>query len=162
MRPVAGLIIVLSTQLACVTFRTDASMQVAEYESVEDMNKFADCESLGVVTAEYEVFLHSPAGRKRAGRTRLRDAAYAKGANAVIMTVNDWGVIVDQVTGVAYRCKPLDQPAAAPQSSAAPTAERERDRSPEERLRVLDRLRSEGLISPAEYQSKRGEILEGL
>ena len=88
----------------CVTFATKTSMTVIEYENTNEMALLAKCESLGAVYASYSVFMHSPWGRQRAAHIHLKDAAYEKEANAVIMTSNNWGVITDQVQGVAYKC----------------------------------------------------------
>ena len=88
----------------CATTPTETSAQVVEYKSIEEMNSFAKCNALDSVGATYDVTLHSPWGRKRAAHIRLKDAAYAKGANAVIMTSNNYGVVTDQVQGVAYKC----------------------------------------------------------
>jgi hypothetical protein len=149
-------ILVLTSAVAlvssCATSRTDTSMKVAEYASVEEMSQFSACESLGVVTTEYSVLMHSPPGRKRAASVRLRDAAHAKGANAVIMTVNDWGVTTDQVTGMAYLCAAIDTG-----DAAMPT---EQENTVETRLQTLKKLHRDGLISAKEYEVKRAEILE--
>ena len=75
-----------------------------EYKSVDEMNSFAKCDALGSVNATFDVTFHSPAGRKRAAHIHLKDAAYAKGADAVIMISNNWGVVTDQVQGIAYKC----------------------------------------------------------
>ncbi len=88
----------------CTTFATKTSMTVIEYKDTNEMASFAECESLGAVYASYGVFLHFTWSRKRAAHIHLKDAAYEKGANAVIMTSNNWGVITDQVQGVAYKC----------------------------------------------------------
>lgn len=88
----------------CVTFATKTSMTVMEYENTNEMASLAECESLGAVYASYSVFFHLPFSRTRAAHIHLKDTAYEKGANAVIMTSNDWGVITDQVQGVAYKC----------------------------------------------------------
>ncbi|NOH99352.1 hypothetical protein [Vibrio sp. 99-70-13A1] len=90
--------------IGCSTTPTETSAQVTEYESIEQMNKFANCTAIDAVNDTYDVTLHSPWGRKRAAHIRLKEAAYLKGANAVIMTSNNYGVVTDQVQGVAYKC----------------------------------------------------------
>lgn len=90
--------------LGCSTSPTETSAQVTEYKSIDEMKQFANCEAIDAVNDTYDVTLHSPWGRKRAAHIRLKDAAYAKGANAVIMTSNNYGVVTDQVQGVAYKC----------------------------------------------------------
>ncbi|KZK65507.1 hypothetical protein A1L58_22130 [Shewanella baltica] len=90
--------------LGCSTSPTETSAQVTEYQSIDEMKQFANCEAIDAVNDTYDVTLHSPWGRKRAAHIRLKDAAYAKGANAVIMTSNNYGVVTDQVQGVAYKC----------------------------------------------------------
>jgi len=129
-------------------------MSVTEYSSVEGMTQFASCNALGVVTAEYGVFMHSPPGRKRAASIKLREAALSKGGNTVVMTVNDWGLTTDQVTGMAYHCTPKDSKAVSRVTSD--------DDSTALRLRELDVLRDEELISDDEYNQKRAKILDGL
>jgi hypothetical protein len=62
-------------------------------------------------------------------------------------------------TGNYQRNAPKDRPAgmvatAAPQAPAQPSVE--------ERLRMLDRLRDDGLVTPEEYATKRSAILEDL
>ena len=88
----------------CSTSPTETSAQVTEYKSIDEMKKFANCESIDAVNDTYDVTLHSPWGIKRAAHIRLKDAAYIKGANAVIMTSNNYGVVTDQVQGIAYKC----------------------------------------------------------
>lgn len=88
----------------CSTSPTETSAQVIEYKNVDEMNKFANCDAIDAVNDTYDVTMHSPWGRKRAAHIRLKDAAYVKGANAVIMTSNNYGVVTDQVQGVAYKC----------------------------------------------------------
>jgi uncharacterized protein YbjQ (UPF0145 family) len=90
-----------------MTFATAGSEQVLLYGSIEEMKTYHEqCVSLGGVGTSFGVFMNSPWGRKRAARTRLKNVAHEKGANAVIMTSNDWGLVTDQVQGVAYRCGP--------------------------------------------------------
>lgn len=90
--------------MGCSTSPTETSAQVTEIKNIEEMKQFANCEAIDVVNDTYDVTMHSPWGRKRAAHIRLKDAAYAKGANAVIMTSNNYGVITDQVQGIAYNC----------------------------------------------------------
>ena len=90
--------------LGCSTSPTETSAQVTEYKSMDEMNQFSNCQAIDAVNDTYDVTMHSPWGRKRAAHIRLKDAAYAKGANAVIMTSNNYGVVTDQVQGVAYKC----------------------------------------------------------
>lgn len=90
--------------VGCTTLATENSMKVIEYESTNEMNAHASCESLDAVYESYDVFMHFPWSRKRAAHIHLKDAAFKKGANAVIMTSNNWGIITDQVQGVAYEC----------------------------------------------------------
>lgn len=100
-------IIVMLTILlisGCVTFTTETSLKVIEYKNKAEMDANASCEAVEAVYASYDVFLHFPWERKRAAHIRIKDAAYAKGANAVVMTSNNYGVITDQVQGVAYNC----------------------------------------------------------
>ncbi|MCB2380962.1 Uncharacterised protein [Shewanella baltica] len=92
------------TLAGCSTTPTETSAQVTEYKSIDEMKKYATCEAIDAVNDTYDVTLHSPWGRKRAAHIRLKDAAYSRGANAVIMTSNNYGVITDQVQGVAYKC----------------------------------------------------------
>lgn len=94
----------VATLYGCSTTPTVTAAQVTEYKSIEEMNKFATCKAIDAVNDTYDVTLHSPWGRKRAAHIRLKDAAYIKGANAVIMTSNNYGVVTDQVQGVAYKC----------------------------------------------------------
>jgi uncharacterized protein YbjQ (UPF0145 family) len=88
----------------CSTSPTRTSVQVIEYKTIENMNGHAECTAIDSAHDQYSVFMHSPWGRKRAAHIRLKDAAFAKGANAVIMISNNYGVITDQVQGVAYKC----------------------------------------------------------
>ncbi|WP_166421939.1 hypothetical protein [Pseudoalteromonas sp. Z1A8] len=90
--------------MGCSTSPTETSAQVTEYKNLDEMKQFANCKAIDAVNATYDVTMHSPWGRKRAAHIRLKDAAYVKGANAVIMTSNNYGVITDQVQGVAYKC----------------------------------------------------------
>jgi len=98
------LCVVISSFLAGCTFATKTSMQVIEYKNKNEMAEYANCEVVDSAYASYNVFMHSPWGRKRAAHIRLKDVAYSKGANAVIMTSNNFGIITDQVQGVAYKC----------------------------------------------------------
>ena len=92
------------TLVGCSTSPTETSARVTEFKTIEEMKKFANCTSVDAVNSTYDVTLHSPWGRKRAAHIRLKDAAYKVGANAVIMTSNNYGVVTDQVQGIAYRC----------------------------------------------------------
>ena len=104
MKHTAPLLFILFLSYGCATAPTATSTQVMEYKSVEEMNSFTKCNALGPVNATYDVTMHSPAGRKRAAHIQLKDAAYAKDGNAVIMVSNNWGVVTDQVQGIAYKC----------------------------------------------------------
>lgn len=99
-------IVLIGTSLlfGCSTAPTEMSAKVTEYESIEQMGNFADCVTLNTVENTYDVTLHSSLGRKRASHIYLKEAAFAQGANAVIMTSNNYGVAIDQVQGVAYAC----------------------------------------------------------
>ncbi len=99
-------IIFIGTSLlfGCSTAPTETSAKVTEYESVEQMGNFADCIIINTVEETYDVTLHSSLGIKRASHIYLKEAAFAQGANAVIMTSNNYGVATDQVQGIAYAC----------------------------------------------------------
>jgi hypothetical protein len=82
--------------------------------------------------------------------------------NAMERTINLIGRMV--YTGNYQRNAPANRPAAvayrdgvAPAPNAVPAQP-----TAEERLRALDRLRADGMVSPEEYDSKRAEILEAL
>jgi hypothetical protein len=119
-----GTALILLSVSGCVTFATDTSRTVTEYESVDLMAAVATCTSVGPVSASYDVFMHSPWGRKRAAHIHLKDAAHDRHADAVIMTSNSWGVVTDEVQGVAYHCtygKPAEASAPrAPQRADPP------------------------------------------
>jgi hypothetical protein len=82
--------------------------------------------------------------------------------NAMERTINVIGRMV--YTGNYQRNAPANRPAAvayrdgvSPQTSNAPAQP-----TAEERLRALDRLRADGMVTPEEYDAKRTQILEAL
>jgi|GEM_PF-2573802 len=91
--------------IGCATSPSASSNSVIQYESVDEMRKHcSSSRSLGGISVSYNVTMHSPWGRNRAARIRLREAAANAGANAVVMTSNDWGVVTDTVQGIAFWC----------------------------------------------------------
>ncbi len=93
---------------ACVTSENATSTQVQEFNTQDEMLERHTCERVGDVFVDYNVFFHTPSGRRNAGHVRLKEAAHAKGGNAVILTaqVAVFGQVNDQVKGVAYKCQP--------------------------------------------------------
>jgi cytochrome c-type biogenesis protein CcmH/NrfG len=65
-------------------------------------------------------------------------------------------------TGQYRRNAPAGRPAARAFQSATPVNERAETPTAMERLRTLDRLRAEGMVTPQEYESKRREIVGGI
>ena len=92
--------------VGCATGVSPTSLKVIEYDNLEELSRMCKSyTSLGGVATSYNVFMHTPVGRNRAAKVRLREAAQAKGANAIIMTSNGWGVVTDYVQGIAYKCE---------------------------------------------------------
>ena len=143
--------------LGCATKATETSLQVNEFETIDEMNRLADCQPVESVYASFDVTMHSPAGRKRAAHVHLKDAAYALGANAVIMTSNNWGVVTDQVNGVAYKCD-FGKPGSLASGTNAVTDDTLTDRY--DRVREAKQLFDEGVLTKEEYEAEKRRILE--
>lgn len=135
----------------CATISNKTSIEVIEYKSTEEMNLNSNCESLGGVAASYNVFMTSPWGRKRTAHAHLKNAASEKGANAVIMTSNNWGTITDQVQGVAYKC-----------TYGRALTSKKSDNSPDlyEELTKLEDLRKKGILTNEEFQTQKKKLLD--
>ena len=141
------ILIMLCLGLCGCATATKTSMDVIEYQSVEEMNSHANCEAITNVSDSYSVFFHPPWERKRKAHIRLKDSAYAKGANAVIMGSNNWGVITDQVQGVAYKC------------TYGEKITRDDNSNVEVKLKTLNRLVSDGLITQKEFEEQKMKLL---
>ena len=79
----------------------------------------------------------------------------ADGIHSIESSANGSGDIVTLRASVFVRLPPLAQSPAT-----APPQEPQQRRSVEERLRELDKLKAEQLISPEEYEKKRTQILD--
>lgn len=102
------LVLPLLLSACATTSETSTSKLVDEYITESEMLDRNTCAKIGDVYANYSILLHMPSARRNAGHVALKEAAYAKGANAVILTtqVAVYGQIEDQVKGIAYNCKP--------------------------------------------------------
>ena len=120
------------------------------------MNRLADCQPLDSVYASFNVTMHSPAGRKRAAHVHLKDAAHALGANAVILTSNNWGVVTDQVNGVAYKCG-FGKPGSLASGTDTVADDPMTDRY--DRVREAKQLYDDGVLTKKEYEAEKRRIL---
>jgi hypothetical protein len=106
---------------------------------------------------------HRAVGGSRFGRFRGACDVFARVATTLGRDIGAW-----LVAAVVLPTPPDAQPLAPVRQPAAPTpSSTANDRSAAEaravdRLQALDKLRIEGLITPAEYEEKRVEILNGL
>ena len=144
--------------MGCAT-ATKTSMEVIEYQSVDEMNKQANCEAITNVYDSYGVFFHPPWERKRKAHIRLKDAAYVKGANAVVMGSNNWGVITDQVQGVAYKCAYGDL-LNSQQLIKDKKIDGNDNNSVEVKLKTLNKLLSDGLVTQKEFDERKQKLLD--
>ena len=64
------------------------------------------CERISEVYTSYDVLMHWPEARRKAGHVALKEAAYSKGGNAVVLTsqIAVFGKIEDEVKGIAFKC----------------------------------------------------------
>ena len=75
------------------------------------------------------------------------------------MESNNWGVITDQVQGVAYKCAygELLNPRQLPKGKKIAGD----DNSPVEvKLKTLNKLMSDGLITQKEFEERKQELLD--
>ncbi len=135
----------------CATISNKTSIDVIEYKSIEEMNLNASCESLGGIASAYNVFMTSPWGRHRTAHSHLKAAAAEKGANAAIMTSNNWGTITDQVQGVAYKCT-------YGRASSSAITDKKADLYVE--LTKLEELRKKGILTDEEFQVQKRKLLD--
>jgi hypothetical protein len=84
-------------------------------------------------------------------------AAGADGIHSIESSTNASGAVVSLRASVFVRLPPLVAPDAP--AAAAPADARAERPSIEDRLKRLDKLKSEQLITPEEYEKKRAEIL---
>ena len=84
---------------------------------------------------------------------QLRTAAQAAGGDYVLIDVVASDSRGMTISAHAYDCSRAPAAAAAPSQPPA---------SAEERLRRLDKLKQDGLITPEEHAAKRRAILDGL
>lgn len=86
--------------------------------------------------------------------------AGADGIHSVETSVNSAGAVVSLRASVFYYLPRPRQPKAA--APVPPEADEEEDVSADERLRRLEKLKTDQLITPEEYAAKRAEILKDL
>jgi multidrug resistance efflux pump len=103
-------------------------------------------------------------GKLQGAQNRLREAAAEKGANYVAMNLANSDLNSTSISGTALLCEdPSNE--AAPAQPAAPAANSsggDEATNVEQRLTRLESLRKKGLISKAEYDQRRKEILQSL
>ncbi|HEX5661633.1 MAG TPA: DUF4156 domain-containing protein [Polyangiales bacterium] len=125
----------------------------------------ANCRDLGPVYGSGGGGMWTGSESKLQGaQNRLREAAAEKGANYVALNVANSDLNSTSISGTALLCaEPSSE--ARPARRAAPAASSGGDdetASVEQRLTRLESLRKKGLISKAEYDQRRKEILQSL
>jgi hypothetical protein len=85
---------------------------------------------------------------------QLRSAAQAVGGNYALIDVVAGDSRGITISAHAYDCAQTAPATSTPPAGTGPSAE--------ERLRRLDKLKQDGLITPDEYAAKRRAILDGL
>jgi hypothetical protein len=144
------------------------------------------CKNLGVVTVtcpdetETALFDENPSATPGCSYERAEWLAAAKaagigasGIHSIVTGTNSTGT-VETLRATAFYYVPANgspkhaapeaaaKPAPEPDDSAKPAAETDDKSTVEERLKRLEKLKSDNLITPEEYTAKRSEILKDL
>lgn len=100
-------------------------------------------------------------GKLQSAQNELRNKTAELGGNFVIMDVSSGDISSVTLSGRALRCtaRPPGAQAVAQPSAGVASAVRQ---TPEQRIRTLDELHQKGLVTDAEYQQRRAEILQSL
>jgi major membrane immunogen (membrane-anchored lipoprotein) len=99
------LIVAFLVITGCSTSVTKGSFYVVEYKTIESMNQHATkCIAIDDIAAEYSVLKINPEYRTKEASSKLKDAAFDKGANTVVKTSTFYGNNSDKSQGKAYQC----------------------------------------------------------
>jgi hypothetical protein len=136
------------------------------------------CKELGIVYGSGGGGAYTSAESKlQDAQTELRNKTAQLGGNYVIMDASAGDITSISMSGRALSCEEESEAppdavpvkAAAPEQAAQPTATPAPAASataptptPEQRIRSLDDLHQKGLITDAEYQQRRKEILDSI
>jgi hypothetical protein len=87
----------------------------------------------------------------------------ANGIHSIETGVNSAGAVVTlRAAAFYYEPKHTSPKSAAPEAAAKPASEPDANKTVEERLRRLEKLKNDNLITPAEYAAKRADILKDI
>jgi len=92
------------TLTGCSTAFTKSSLQITEYDNIEQMTRYAQCTTMGNISANYSILKVSPLDRVSTTSLKLKDAALDRGANTIIVVSEFYGDNVDNVEGEAFKC----------------------------------------------------------
>jgi len=111
------------------------------------------CKDLGEIMGTGNRFFSNAEDKMVDAYAELRRSTAARGGDTALIDAMGGDVRTLTITGHAYDCS---QAVAAAKTGPAPAA------SADDRLRRLDQLKKDGLITPEEYEAKRKAILDDL
>jgi len=111
------------------------------------------CKDLGQIMGTGNRFFSNAEDKMVDAYAELRRSTAARGGDTALIDAMGGDVRTLTITGHAYDCS---QAVAAAKTGPAPAA------SADDRLRRLDQLKKDGLITPEEYEAKRKAILDDL
>ena len=111
------------------------------------------CKDLGQIMGTGNRFFSNAEDKMVDAYAELRRSTAARGGDTALIDAMGGDVRTLTITGHAYDCS---QAVASAKAAPAPAA------TAEDRLRRLDQMKKDGLITPEEYEAKRKAILDDL
>jgi len=111
------------------------------------------CKDLGEIMGTGNRFFSNAEDKMVDAYAELRRSTAARGGDTALIDAMGGDVRTLTITGHAYDCS---QAVASAKAAPAPAA------TAEDRLRRLDQMKKDGLITPEEYEAKRKAILDDL